>query len=59
MGRQNFARRDVANRDNRCDIECAGPEDGRTMQEAVLSDISWAIAIFLGIAATVNALVGG
>jgi hypothetical protein len=57
MGPPNFVRRDVDD-DNRRDIEGAELADGRAMQEAVVKDISWTIAIFLGIAATVNMLVG-
>jgi hypothetical protein len=58
MGSSNFLRRDVANDDHRHDIECAELKDGRAMQEAVISEISWTIAIFLGTAATVSVLVG-
>lgn len=58
MGHPDFDGSDAADGDGRPGIECGEVEHGRGMQQAVLSDISWTLAIFLGIAVIVNMLVG-
>src|SRR5262249_29739321 len=59
MEHPNVTQSDIGNGSDRRDIGCAELQDGPAMQAAVLNEVLWAIAIFLGIAAAANALVLG